>query len=257
MEAMERLRRAEEEAAEFIVAVEAQRFAAHHHHQQQRGTLSLTGGHPTPETRGGGCTLGMVTSVGRLPDLAALQRRLQQVCTPTNRRTRKAWCPVMCLDPDQGTDDPRGRCVECASQVDREHEHVTAALLAASARAADAIAPNAHSAQITAHRHSAAAEETEAGAGGRRVSGMDRFRMALDDARTELLSDERAPLALPSPSSSSSSSSAAVVVAPTTVALNPSATSAVAAVSLGGVAARRRRGGLGSLRARLKIEDSP
>jgi len=147
-------------------------------------------------------------------------------------------------------------------QMDREHEHIAAALLVASARTVDVVAPS-------AHPPTAAEAEAPEAAGGR-MSGLARFRIALDDARTELLSQERresnpgapGPLALPA------AAAAADAAPPTSVALHPSAASAVAALSLGGgggasrttdVPVRRRRGtALGSLRARLNLgEDSP
>lgn len=145
-------------------------------------------------------------------------------------------------------------------QADREHEHITAELLVASARAADVVVSSAHPPTT--------AEAEAAEAAGGRMSGLARFRIALDDARTELLSRERresgpggpGPLALPA--------AAASDAAPlTSVALHPSAASAVTALSLGAgggasrttdVSVRRRRGtALGSLRARLNLGDSP
>jgi hypothetical protein len=191
---MERLRRAEAAAAEYIVAMEAQRFAADYQHAPP---LPLALLHP--------------------------QSQLQR--------------------------------------VDRGHEHITAALLVASARAADVVAPSAHP--------PTAAEAEAAEVAAARMSGLTRFRIALDDARTELLSREgresdaagAGPLALPA------AAAAADATPPTSVALHPSAASAMAALSLGvgggairttNVSVRRRRGtALGSLRARLNLGDSP
>lgn len=86
---MERLRRAEAAAAEYIVAMEAQRFAADHQHAPPL-PLALVQTQPlSPQTEGAAAGL-VVTpagdAVGRLPDLAVLQRRLLQVWTTTPTR---------------------------------------------------------------------------------------------------------------------------------------------------------------------------
>lgn len=85
---MERLRRAEAAAAEYIVAMEAQRFAADHQHAPPL-PLALVSTQPrSPQTDDAAAAVAAPArgGVGQLPGLTALQRRLLQVCTATPTR---------------------------------------------------------------------------------------------------------------------------------------------------------------------------